>query len=86
MYENNEEGASLFVEKDFPKSLGSHFIVPKDNNFKHQVTEKGFKIEVGPGEKYAIINKISLPYSSGRPTSSSKVEFSIEGLKKFAKT
>ena len=86
MYENNEEGASLFVERDYPESFGSHFIVPKDSNLKHLVTEKGFKIEVGPGEKYAIFNKISLPYSSGRPTSSSKVEFSIEGLKKFAKS
>ena len=86
MYENNEEGASLFVEKDYPESFGSHFIVPKDNNHKHKITEKGFKIEVGPGEKYAIINRIWPPFKSGRITSSSKVEFSIEGLKKFAKS
>lgn len=55
----------MFVEKEFPNSKGTHFIVPKISDPKYQISDRGFKIEVGPGQTYAVINKISLPFSSG---------------------
>jgi hypothetical protein len=49
LYENKEKAATLYIEKDFPSSKGSHFIIPKNNNPKYQIYDQGYKIEVGPG-------------------------------------
>lgn len=63
----------MFLERNYFDSQGSHYIIPKINNQKYKITETGYKIEVGPGETYVVINKISLPYCSGRPVGSKKV-------------
>ena len=44
LYVNNEEGSTLFTDKELPNSKGLHYIIPKQQNPKYVISEKKYYI------------------------------------------